>query len=77
MEAIFPKDFNKRLLPLIPSFIARATIYAQHQKKFKSTFISQNDDKSRRADRLVWLGYHPYEVMVAGSNPARPTIFIK
>ena len=25
------------------------------------------------ADSLVWLGYHPYEVMVAGSNPARPT----
>jgi hypothetical protein len=42
-------------------------------ENLNSTFISPNDDKARRADRLVWLGYHPYEVMVAGSSPARPT----
>ena len=47
--------------------------FTQHQKKQESTFISQNDDRACRADRLVWLGYHLYEVMVAGSNPARPT----
>jgi hypothetical protein len=40
----------------------------------KLTLNNQMGLESSWADRLVWLGYHPYEVMVAGSSPARPTI---
>ena len=38
-----------------------------------SRSIRQRRQGRQRADRLAWLGYHPYEVMVAGSSLARPT----
>ena len=52
------------------------TNYTQTNKNRETLNLSstsQNNDRARRADRLVWFGYHLYEVMIAGSNPARPT----
>ena len=46
---------------------------SQTTETLNSRSIRQHSQGRQRADRLAWLGYHPYEVMVAGSSPARPT----
>ena len=77
-ESKLPEEYRLKINEdqTIHNYTQQNIDYTQHQKEQESTFISQNNDRARRADRLVWLGYHLYEVMVAGSNPARPTIIL-
>jgi hypothetical protein len=74
----FREEYREKIdetdVPTAHNYTQQNGGFPHHQKKQESTFISQYRQGVFGADRLVWLGYHPYEVMVAGSNPARPTM---